>query len=234
VGAGRRLLSRSARLAGPLVRALGPHLDRYVVRRFHELYYEGKERTWGDTRWLGAPAAKCPLDLWVYQELIHDYRPDRIVECGTARGGSAAFLAAMCDLVGHGEVVSIDVDQKPGRPEHPRLAYWAGSSTDPAVVARVVEWTAPAERVLVILDSDHSCQHVLAELRAYGDVVRPGGWLVVEDTNIGGHPVMPGFHPGPMEAVQEFLAEDDRYEVDRSKEKFMLTFNPSGFLRRVR
>ncbi len=84
----------------------------------------------------------------------------------------------------------------------------------------------------MILDSDHRREHVLRELELYSRFVTPGCYLVVEDTNINGHPVAPTFGPGPMEAVRDFLASTDDFEVDHSREKLLLTFNPSGYLRR--
>lgn len=203
-----------------------------VVDSFHRLYYESN--VFATTSWLGVSALKCPLDLWIYQEIIHDLRPDLIVECGTASGGSALFLAGICDLVGNGRIITIDIEDTPGRPHHPRVTYLHGSSTSPAVVEQVRRAVAEDDRVLVLLDSDHSKDHVLAELRAYSGFVTAGSYLIVEDTNIGGHPVSTDAGPGPMEAVDEFLAENRTFAIDESKEKFFLTFNPRGYLRRTR
>jgi cephalosporin hydroxylase len=176
---------------------------------------------------------KNPLDLWVYQEIMADTRPELVVETGTYRGGSAHFFASVCDLLGAGEVVSIDIEPlRDDYPQHPRITYLAGrSSTDPDVVAEVAE-RAEGRRTLIVLDSDHSQAHVEVELEAYAPLVPVGCYLVVEDSNIG--QIRKDLLPGPLEAVETFLAKTDEFEIDREREKFLITFNPSGYLRRVR
>ena len=208
-------------------------MSQEVVRRFHELYYDvgDKGGTWKDTYWMGVPTAKCPLDLWVYQEILFEVRPELVVECGTYAGGSALFLAQMCDLIGRGQVMTIDVNDM-AKITHPRIARVLGSSTAPQVVEHVRREAAGRSPVLVILDSDHSAGHVLEEMRRYGPLVSPGSYLIVEDTNINGHPVLPSFGPGPMEAVQTFLRENADFVPDLSREKLLLTFNPAGYLRK--
>ncbi len=203
-----------------------------AVRAFHELYYDSRDTTWKDTRWRGVRAQKCPLDLWVYQEILHEVQPDLIVETGTAEGGSALFLASILDLLGRGEVITIDVLLRPDFPRHPRITYLNGSSTDPMIVGHVSDLVGEGDKVVVILDSDHTKDHVLAEMKAYGPLVTKGSYLIVEDTNINGHPVLPDFGPGPWEAVEEFLQGNDQFVVDRSREKLLMTFNPMGYLRR--
>ncbi len=206
--------------------------ERRVVRSFHRLFYDSGKQTWSNTHWLGVPAQKCAFDLWVYQEMLHDLRPAVIVECGTANGGSALFLASICDLLGHGEVVTVDIADQPARPSHDRITYLKGSSTEPEIVERVKQLVASRAPVVVILDSDHSRDHVLNELRLYAPLVSAGSYVIVEDSNVNGHPVVPDFGPGPAEAVARFLTETDEFEVDQSREKFLLTFNPSGYLRK--
>ncbi len=105
-------------------------------------------------------------------------------------------------------MVSVDIGEWPDRPAHPRLTYLTASSTDPEVVA---QWPSGPRRLdaAAVLDSGHRRGHVLAELRAYAPMVTPGSYLVVEDTNVNGHPVYEAFGPGPMEAVQDFLKERD-------------------------
>ncbi|RFC62168.1 cephalosporin hydroxylase [Fulvimarina endophytica] len=216
----------------------GPPLgdeDRQIVDRFHDLYY----RRWfqgGQTisiGWLGHETLKCPMDLWLYQELIVSRRPDVIVETGTRFGGSALFMASVCDQMGHGRVLSVDIDESlvSIRPVHDRITYLNGSSLDEKLLAGIRE-TVGDGRCLVILDSDHSRDHVLAELRAYSPLVKPGDYLIVEDTNVNGHPTLPDFGPGPMEALEAFLAETEDFVSDPACERFLMTLNPKGYLKR--
>jgi cephalosporin hydroxylase len=225
---------------------LGPHRapdrvppltaeEQAVVDAFHKLYYDQRidRRSTVYLNWFGWRLVKCPFDAWTYQEIIVETRPQLIVECGTRFGGGAIFMATILDLLGEGEVLSIDTDTKPTRPSHPRITYVAGSSVDPAILARV-HAAAAGKRTMVVLDSDHSAAHVAKELAVYPDVVTRGCYLIVDDTNIGGNPVWQDEDPGPMKAIDEWLPTQDRFEIDPSRERFMLSLNPRGFLRRVR
>jgi len=164
--------------------------------------------------------------------LLHAIRPQFILETGTAFGGTALYLANLCDLLGGGQVVTIDTVARPKVPQHARISYLSGSSADPAIVREVHQRAAAKSPVMVILDSDHHRDHVLAELRAYHDLVTPGSYLIVEDTNVNGRPILPGFGPGPLEAIDAFLCENRDFEIDRSCEKFLMTWCPLGFLRK--
>ena len=206
--------------------------EKDLISRFVHLYFDS--RVDGNTFWLGVPCIKCPLDLWVYQEVIFSLMPDKIIETGTASGGSGLFLASICDHICKGQVISIDIYEYQGRPTHPRLTYLCGSSTSSDVLKEINRMVEDDDCVLVILDSDHSKEHVLKELRSYARFVNKGSYLIVEDTIINGHPVLPNFGPGPMEAVDKFLAETDVFIVDKEREKHLLTFNPRGFLLKVR
>jgi cephalosporin hydroxylase len=181
---------------------------------------------------MGVPCLKCPMDLWAYQEILAEVRPGLIVETGTHLGGSALFLAHMLDLLGAGEVITIDVLENVGRPTHPRIRYVKGSSADEGLV-RGLFGARPEEKCLVILDSDHSKEHVARELALLAPFVTVGSYLIVEDSNVNGHPVLPDYGPGPSEAVAEFLAGSRNFIVDTSREKFLMTFNPGGYLKRV-
>ncbi|MGC8659930.1 MAG: CmcI family methyltransferase [Desulfomonilaceae bacterium] len=207
-----------------------------LISEFNKIYYNAENSTWKSTQWLGVPIQKFPTDLWIYQELIYRLRPDLIIETGTLYGGSALFLASMLEAVGHGRIISVDINDGPEeekpRPCHKRLKYIKGSSTDEIVLLKLKEESEGLDTVMVILDSDHSREHVLAELNCLKDMVTPGSYLIVEDTNINGNPVLPEFGPGPMEAVREFLVNNDEFIVDKSMERLMLTANPGGYLRK--
>lgn len=211
--------------------------ERRIVEEFHALYY----RLWNfgqgtgtiDLHWMGFHTLKCPLDLWIYQEILVETAPDVIIETGTRFGGSAAYLASLCDLLGRGRIVTIDIKQLSGLPRHPRIEYLLGSSASAAVTTQVRRRIAPDERVMVILDSDHRRDHVLAELEAYHALVSPGCYLIVEDTSVNGHPVWPDHGPGPMEAIEAFLPNHPEFRVDLGRERFLMTLNPSGFLLRT-
>jgi cephalosporin hydroxylase len=200
-----------------------------VGEAFCRRYLESGVWMW--TTWMGTRAAKCPLDLWIYQELLWRTRPDVIVETGTFMGGSALFLASMCDLIGTGRVITVDIEDRPNRPSHPRISYLAGSSIDPEVLARVRSEIAVGETVMVVLDSDHTKEHVLAELHAYAPLVSPGNYLVAEDT-AAARIVPPVPDEGPIEAVATFLADNHDFAVDEGCEKFLMSWHPGGYLKR--
>jgi len=210
--------------------------EQATVDAFHQLVYErdpdGSQRAL-NFHWLGYMSTKYPCDLVVYQEIVTETRPELILESGTRYGGTTLFLAGLLDgLGGRGKVLSIDVERAPRLPSHPRIEYITASSLDPETIARVHR-AAEGKRTMVILDSLHSEEHVGAELRAYHDIVTPGCYLIVEDSNVNGHPVLPDFGPGPMEAVDGFLATTDAFVVDRDRERFFVSLNPRGYLHRV-
>jgi cephalosporin hydroxylase len=213
-------------------RRRSPRVRRAVIDQFHRLYYHSPKRTWFNTRFLGVPVQKCPLDLWIYQEMLFELRPDILVEAGTKYGGSAYYFARLFDLLGHGEVVTIDVEPPSNRPEHPRITYVTGSSIDPQIAAEV-DRMIDGRKALVVLDSAHERDHVLAELRLWTLRVPIGSYVVVEDTHADGHPVTTRFGPGPWDAVSLFLEENDSFEVDATKHKFFFTWNRRGYLKRV-
>jgi len=210
---------------------------RDVADLFHRLYYdlgETRHATWQNTYWMGVQVMKFPGELLMYQELVHRIRPRLIIETGTRTGGTALFLCHMLDLcaIDDARVFTIDIEPPPKPVEHPRLTSVIGSSVDEKVIESARQSATERSPIMVILDSDHRRDHVLAEMHAYAPLVTPGSYLIVEDTNVNGHPVYPNFGPGPMEAVQQFMTETPDFQIDRRCEKFILTANPSGYLRR--
>ncbi|HMS55042.1 MAG TPA: CmcI family methyltransferase [Fimbriimonadaceae bacterium] len=207
-------------------------LTPVTVNLFHKLvYFHKRDQTWMNTRWLGAKVQKIPFDLWVEQEIIFETKPDLIIETGTYDGGSTLFYAHLFDIMGNGEVVSIDIAAQQGLPQHPRITYISASSVDADVVSELRKRAAD-KRVMVILDSDHSRDHVMKELEVLAPLTSPGCYLIVEDTNVNGHPVLWEHGPGPMEAVRAWEKNAPPFERDPSREKFMVTFNPRGYWKR--
>lgn len=191
-----------------------------------------QERIMSRTRYFGIKTLKNPLDFWVYQELLFEQQPDLVVEIGNRFGGSTLALAHFLDLLEHGRVIGVDIDQSkiPGLVRaHPRIRLIEDDAG--AAYPRVLELVEPGEKVLVIEDSAHTFDNTLAVLRSYSQLLQPGGYLIVEDT-ICHHGLEVGPDPGPWEAVQQFLTERTDFETDRERESFVITWNPTGFLRR--
>ncbi len=204
------------------------------AREFTRVYWQRRQSTWANTHWRGVPVQKLALDLWVLQEIIQSTRPDVVFETGAKFGGSAAYVADLLEMAGGGRVISVDctLDQlHESARDDARIEFVEGDSTDAAIVAQIHEMCGTA-RVMIVLDSDHRARHVRAELDAYGDLVAPGCYLIVEDTIVNGNPILPDFGPGPGEAVAAWIELHPEFEVDRSREHLMATFHPGGYLRR--
>ena len=219
-------------IAGHALQRYGADI-RTAADMYHEaLHLQQAKKEFSDQKWLGTPIWKNPMDLLIFQEIIAEVVPDVLIETGTMEGGSALYFATVMDELGKGRVISIDIVRKPTFPKHARIEYFTGSSTAPETHAELRKRIRPGERVMVTLDSDHKRDHVLQECRQYATYVTPGSYMIVEDTNLNGHPVASHYGPGPWEALELFLKENSNFTVDRAREKFVLTSNPGGFLRR--
>jgi cephalosporin hydroxylase len=209
--------------------------ENEIVEQFHKLYYSNGGRTWsGNTSWLGYKVLKCPLDLFIYQEIIHETKPDIIIETGTGNAGTTHFLASICDFINSGKIISIDTENtnhKSYLPSHKRITYITGSSISENTIDQIKDLINKEYKIMVILDSDHHKNHVLSELNIYNQLVTKNNYLIVEDTNLN-HPNPTDFE-GPMEAIEEFLKINQDFIIDESKHKFYLTFNPRGYLKRI-
>jgi cephalosporin hydroxylase len=213
-------------------------LDSTVIRRFAGISYGHVESLWG-SQWLGIPTAQNPNDAWIIQEIISEVTPDYIVEAGTARGGSAVLWATILRHVNpDGKVITIDIEDSSAEAKkldisQRMITFMLGSSTNPKIVAEISE-RVKGKKTLVILDSDHHKEHVLNEMKSYGPLVNVGGYLIVQDSNINGHPVYPTFGPGPMEAIDAFLASNSDFQPDAGREHFLYLTNPRGYLKRIK
>lgn len=183
--------------------------------------------------YFGVRTLKSPLDFWVYQEIIHAHRPDVIVEIGCRYGGSALALAHLCDLLGKGRVIGLDIslhDVAEVTRNHPRITLIEGDACE--LSGQVKSLIGSKERVLMIEDSSHTYENTLDVLRSYNSLVKPGDYFIVED-GICYHGLELGPRPGPYEAIETFVAENPNFVIDRSKEAYLITWNPKGFLRRI-
>jgi cephalosporin hydroxylase len=203
--------------------------------------------------WLGRPIIQLPEDMVRMQEVIHRVRPDVIVETGIAHGGSLIFYASLCKAMERGRVIGVDIEIRAENREaieqhalKPLVTLVEGSSTDPDIVARVEEWIGPGETVLVLLDSDHGRDHVLAELVAYSPMVTPGSYIVatdgiMEELEEGAPRTSPDWGwNNPRQAVRDFLASNPGFTLEEPSFDFnegavadRVTYWPGGFLRRT-
>ncbi|MEO7573742.1 MAG: CmcI family methyltransferase [Acidimicrobiales bacterium] len=189
---------------------------------------------WEHTTWLGRSLPSAPTDLVAYQQLITSVEPDWIIETGTADGGRSLFLASICELLGHGQVLSIGDQLAEDLPVHPRLTYIDGPPAAAATTARVSGIVGSSPHALVVLGGCLSRAGTLTEFEAYAPFVPVGSYAVVTDTIVNGNPVWAGFGPGPFEAVKQILAVHGEFFPDPEPERYSLTFNPGGFLKRTR
>ncbi|MCS6850527.1 MAG: cephalosporin hydroxylase family protein, partial [Gemmataceae bacterium] len=219
-----------------LMRWLAPLYRRCLRRPITRLFFMdliAHTDNFGSVTWLGQPIWQNILDLWTIQETIAEIRPELLIECGTNRGGSAIFYAHLFDLLGQGKVVSIDVVKLHDR-SHPRVTFLIGSSTSAEVVAEVRRLATEVRGpVMVILDSDHSAEHVARELEAYAPLVTPGSYLLVQDGVIDELPIFRAGRPGPLPAIRAFLRRHPEFELDAGRSgRFLITHHPQGWLRR--
>jgi len=219
-------------------------ITKIITDQFHRLFYYRK--AWKKTYWLGQQVLKNPFDLWVYQDIIFKIQPDIIIECGTYKGGSAFYMASLLDIIGKGNIITIDIftedkiltdfGEEVKRPSHDRIKYLIGSSLSEEILNEVKNSIDSESTVMVILDSNHTMEHVLQEMNCYSKFVTKDSYMIVEDSNLYGHPVRPEryrFGKGPYEAIKKFLSQNNEFISDLECEKYFLCFNPSGYLKRI-
>jgi len=200
------------------------------------LKYHQKEIVFDKCHWMGVKTLKNPLDTWIYQEIIYEVQPDVIVEIGSAYGGSTVYFSNLLDLIGKGTVISVDIKRKQFNVRHPRIVEVTGDSSADGVVAEVSQ-LCQGKTVLVMHDGDHRKRQVLKDLENYSKLVTVNSYLIVEDGIV--DLFKPGddmgqWYEGPLLAVEEFLIANTDFVVDTDRERYILTYNPKGFLKRVR
>lgn len=197
--------------------------------------------------WMGRPIIQFPQDMIAMQELMWKIRPDLVVETGIAHGGSLVYYASLCEMMGHGEVLGIDIDiREHNRTEietHPmfkRIRMIEGSSIDDTI-ADEVRKSARDKRILLVLDSNHTHNHVLRELELYTPLINIGSYAVVFDTIIESMPATSfpnrpwGVGNNPKTAIEEFMKNNDRFEVDAAiSDKLLITVAPGGYLKCIK
>lgn len=202
--------------------------------------------------WLGRPVIQLPEDLVRVQELVYQVKPDVIVETGVAHGGGQVFFASLCKAMGKGRVIGIDIEIRPHNRKaleahelYPLITLIEGSSVDPAVMSTLRRALRPGEKVLVVLDANHSKDHVLKELEAYGPLVGVGSYIVAADgimQQMAGAPRSAadwGWN-NPISAIREFLSRHPEFEAAPPPQPFNeglirrpVTYWPEGYLRRI-
>lgn len=197
-----------------------------------------------EVTWLGIPIIQLPDDILMVQELIWKVRPDVVIESGVAHGGALVLYAALLELLGKGRVIGIDIEIRKynrlaieSHPMSKRITLVESSSTDPATIAAVTAATSPEDRVLVMLDSNHSASHVRTELEMYSPLVTPGSYIVVFDSVMKMVQDAPNGDPSwaadnPEVAVEDFLLTHPEFTQDRSYERLHVTYCRGGYLRR--
>jgi len=242
--------------AGTLATAESEPLSLYSPEAFRHLSRLWLRTGWAlrysyTFTWMGRPIIQLPEDIVRMQELIYRVKPDVIVETGVAHGGSLIFYASLFEAMGKGRVIGVDIEIRPHNrtaiEQHPlskRITLLEGSSTDPAILSRVRGHLQGSEIVLVVLDSNHTRNHVLAELESYAPVVTPGSYMVATDGILGDLAGVPGAprdcsENNPRSAVEAFLTtaptfvcEEPTFTFNEGAVTDRVSYWPKAFLRK--
>jgi len=232
-------------------------LDLYSKEAFEQISRQWVKVGWNEKysytfSWFGRPIIQLPEDLIRIQEVIYSVQPDVIIETGVAHGGSLIFYAGLCKAMEKGRVIGIDIDIRAHNRKaieahqlSPLITLVEGSSIDPGIVAQVKGHIKPGDKVLVLLDSDHSRRHVLNELLAYHDVVTPGSYIVATDGIMADTFDVPRGTAGwdedhPANAAMDFVKLHPAFKIEQPAWAFNesalsenITYWPSAYLRRM-
>tara|TARA_A200000113_G_scaffold156788_1_gene141418 strand:- start:572 stop:1216 length:645 start_codon:yes stop_codon:yes gene_type:complete len=210
-----------------------PNLENSLDMSIGRLLPIMQDRLMHRSKYHGIQTWKNPIDFWIYQEIVFDIKPDLIIEIGLHRGGSTLALAHMLDRNENGRIIGIDLSlsliEEQVR-KHDRILLMEGNPLE--LFVKVNQFISPDSTVLIIEDSSHEYENTLAVLNMYGTLVSENSFFIVED-GICYHGLDVGPKPGPYEAVHDFIKDNENFAIDRSKEDFLLTWNPCGFLKRI-
>jgi|GEM_PF-218226 len=194
--------------------------------------YHHSEIVMKNCTYRGIKTFKNPLDMWIYQEIVNEIKPDIIIEIGSMYGGSTLFFADLLESIGKGNVISIDIQRHYYKAKHSRIIELTGDSASQEIVKQVYS-ICKDKSVLIIHDGEHSKVQVLKDIKAYADLVSLNSYFIVEDTAnefMSNNPL----YEGPFEAVEEFLKNNTDFIVDNTRERYILTYSMNGFLKRIK
>jgi cephalosporin hydroxylase len=198
-----------------------------------------------EVTWFGIPIIQNPYDMILMQELIFTLKPDLIIETGIAHGGSLLYYASLLEMLGKGKIIGIDIDirehNKKLIEKHPfskRVLMIEGSSVDKKIITKINKLIKPNDKVLVLLDSDHTKKHVLLELNAYKNFVTKNSYMVVFDTFASSLLGLKGEkdffkNHNAMHAIKEFIKQNKTFKIDKNYNKFFVSSCTDGFLKKL-
>jgi cephalosporin hydroxylase len=211
----------------PVTSSINDIDDQEIIFRFSQLLRRSRA-VWA-TRWFGIPSYQFPTDNWIMQEIISEIKPDFIIEAGTSKGGTTLFYATVLENINeNGKVITVDIESQIEKASKfrvfkERVEFIKGDSVSSEVISKISD-RVKNSKALVTLDSLHTKEHVSKELKLYSPFVSLNSYIVVQDT----------MSPGLMEAIEEFLETNKNFEIDRSRERFLITGYPSGYLKRIK
>lgn len=231
-------------VANAITKLRQDYRQRYEASLREWLFYHQRKIVFFQSRWQGISTLKNPLDMWVYQQLLYEIKPDIFIEIGSKYGGSALFFAHVFDAMGKGRVISIDIDRSNYHVKHPRIIEITGNSGSSDVVNQTRE-LCQGQQVMLIHDGSHTYEDVLRDLNIYSKFISVGSYMIIEDGIVDLYPTIvenpktdQSFEPrfkglGPLWAITEFLMKNKDFEVDNAQERYWLTQSPQGFLKRI-
>jgi len=212
-------------------------LENSLTMNIKEWLYYHQYSLHFNQKYRGLNMIKNPFDLVVYEELFWEIKPTVVIEIGNRFGGFSLWLQDRIKIIGtEGKIITIDLqsagDQNLSEFKSDNFISIVGNCNSPEVIAQVKQIIKPSDRVLIIEDSSHTFDNTLQVLKNYKDIVSIGSYLVIEDgiCDI----IDLGINPGPMKAVEKWIENNTNFEIDRIREKYIMTYNPKGYLKRLK